>query len=38
MAADDLMTQKGIFSPLALSLMYALQLRNSDNAFNLPNF
>ena len=38
MAADDIMTQKGIFSPLALSLIYALQLHNSDNAFNLPNF
>lgn len=38
MVADDIMTQKGIFSPLALSLMHALQLHNSDNAFNLPNF
>ena len=38
MAADDIMTQKGIFSPLALSLIYALQPHNPDNAFNILNF
>ena len=38
MAADDIMTQKGFFSPLAMSLIHALQPQNPDNAFNILNF